>query len=154
LGASFVDTDELIVLELALQRLEHAAGEVRQVHAFELVGAKSRLDLREVEQVVDEARQLTRLAVNDAVVLVRALRVLQPSKLQRFGEQLDQRQRRFQVVRHAGDEARFQLRHAHLAGGRSRDEEDADRHHAGQHRHHRPLRPARAATISGIAWLA
>src|SRR5262245_9275732 len=77
---------ELIVLELALERLAHAASEVGQVHALELVGAKSSLDLREVEQVVDEACQLPRFAVDDAVVLVGAVGVLQPSELQRFRE--------------------------------------------------------------------
>jgi hypothetical protein len=44
-------------------------------------------------------------------------------------------------VRHARDEARFQLREPHLARRGPRHEEHAERHDAREQRHQRPLRP-------------
>src|SRR5581483_11418597 len=97
-------------------------------------------DLREVEQVVDETRQLLRFAVDDAVVLVRALAVLQPPELERLGEQLDERERRLQIVRDARHEVRFHLRDPHLARRGADDEEDADGEERGEQPEHRALR--------------
>src|SRR3989442_3156635 len=100
---------ELIVPELAVERIDDAAGDGREIRRLELILPQSPLDLREVEQVVDQPRQLAPLAVDDSVVLGRPPRVLQPSELQRFRAELNERERRLEIVRDARHEVRLHL---------------------------------------------
>ena len=60
------------------------------------------------------------------VILLRALGRAHAAELERFGEQLDQRQRRLQVVRHRGDEIRLELGDAHFARRRAGHQEHAE----------------------------
>src|SRR5215510_870970 len=75
---------------LALVALQHLSDNFGDVGLGKLVLATAGLDFREVQNVVDQSRQATAFAVDDAEVLLRFFRIPHPSELQRFGKQLDQ----------------------------------------------------------------
>ena len=122
---------------------EHAARQLGQVHRLALVAAQARFDLREVEQVVDQPRQLARLAVDDAVVLAARARCssagpsssvsanswISASGVFRSCDTLDTKFDFISATRTSRAAARG-------------DEEDAEAPSTpSQHRHHRALRP-------------
>ncbi len=77
---------ELLLRELVLQCRQHPSGDLAEILTPDLVGPQAGFHLREVEDVVDQARQLARLAVDDAVILLRAVGVVEASELQRLGK--------------------------------------------------------------------
>ena len=100
---------EVALRELRLHPRQHLVQRFRQVGGLHAIRAQARFHAREVEDVLDQPRQLLRLAVDDPVVLLRALGRAHAAELERLGKQLDQRERRLEVVRHRRDEIRLEL---------------------------------------------
>ena len=141
-GSTVGGHGEAALLDLAVHPADDVAGDLAEVGRRHPVGPQAGFHPREVEDVLDQAGQLLGLVVDDPVVLGGPFRRADPAQLQGLGEQLDQRQRRLQVVRDRGDEVRLQLGQPHFAGRGAGDEEHAGGHHQRQDRHQHQLRPA------------
>jgi hypothetical protein len=110
----------------AVARAEDRVG---QVAGTERVALRAALDRGEVERVVDESREPLGLA-DDRQVVLRPLFVgVGEPEEQRLRLDADLRDRRSQLVRHAGSEVGLHVRDVELAA------DEAHRQHGTQHEH-------------------
>src|SRR5438874_8788116 len=126
------DYREAALAEPHLARLQGLGDDLLDLRALEVVGLAARLDLREVEYVVDELRQASALGLDVLAVLAYLRAFGDAAQLHELAEDAYGGERRAQLVRDVRDEVGLHLRQAHLARGRAQGEDDA----ADQHRRH------------------
>jgi hypothetical protein len=95
-----------------------------RVGAFKYVLLAAGLDLRKVENVVDQLSQPRTFVVDNPVVLPRFLRRLGTAQFQRLRKQADLSQRRFEFVRYVGDKRRLRFGKPHFPRRRAKHERD------------------------------
>jgi hypothetical protein len=112
--------------EAVAKRVDRALHDVAEVAVLELETPLAALEGREVEHVLDQAREALGLAANDLEVLLLFLGVADTLGEQHLAEHANHRQRRLELVRDVGDEVVFERGDATLLGGRVQDETDRE----------------------------
>src|SRR5256714_15453208 len=141
------DDRDAALAEPPLARLQGLGDDLLYLRALEVVGLAARLDLREVEYVVDELPQASALRLDVLAVLAYLRAFGDAAQLHELAEDAYGGERRAQLVRDVRDEVGLHLRQAHLARGRPEGQDDsADEHRRHQEREREavvevPVRP-------------
>src|SRR5437764_259318 len=126
------DYREAALAEPHLARLQGLCDDLLYLRALEVVGLAARLDLREVEYVVDELRKSPALGLYVLAVLAYLRAVCDAAQFHELAEDAYGGERRAKLVRDVRDEVGLQLRQTHLARGRAKRQNDS----ADQNRRH------------------
>ncbi len=93
-----------LLLRPLAEESEHDRHDPLQLHAFAFELELVRLELRELQHVLDQTLEALRVSLDDVEEPVGGRRVLEGAGLQRLGGRPDGRDRRAQLVRGVGDE--------------------------------------------------
>src|SRR5437764_646553 len=126
------DYREAALAEPHLARLQGLCDDLLYLRALEVVGLAARLDLREVEYVVDELRKSPALGLYVLAVLAYLRAVCDAAQFHELAEDAYGGERRAKLVRDVRDEVGLHLRQTHLARGRAKRQNDS----ADQNRRH------------------